>query len=165
MIPVGKGLGSSYFSVDKSMCPRAVMAILIYKTPGRSNATIMAVMHSMTSNHRSFEHSEDPKDEVECLGIAADLLEQMFSALQALAANNAALARAMASRGPDALDHLSALHNAVELLLTDLDDRSIALPLRRRAKALISWLSREFDELTLCAASDECLGQTGRSSA
>jgi hypothetical protein len=42
------------------------------------------------------------------------------------------------------------LHEAVELLM-DLDGRSMALPLRRPAAALIAWLSGEID---LCAASD-----------
>jgi hypothetical protein len=136
-------------------------AIVIYKTRVGSNATVSPTMDSTIFIRRSLELSEDPTDEVECFGIAADLLQQMFSALQALAPNNAALARAIASRGPDALDRLSTLHKVVNLL-TELDDRSIDLPLRRRATALISWLTGAIDELTLCTACDECLKGTLR---
>jgi hypothetical protein len=113
-------------------------------------------MGSATFNRRSLEDPEDPEGEVECLGIAADLLQQMFSALQSLAANNAALDRAIASRGSDALRRLSTLHKAVDLL-TNLDDRSIDLPLRRQARTLVSRLSADIDDLTLCAAADQSL--------
>jgi hypothetical protein len=131
------------------------MVIEIYKTPDRSEAMIAGRMETSTFNGWSFDHSANPKDEVESLGIAADLLRQMFSGLLALARNNAALARALASRGPDALGRLSNLHKTVDLLM-DLDDLSLALPLRCRATALISSLTGEIDELTLCAAGDEC---------
>jgi hypothetical protein len=118
-------------------------------------------MHSTRFNRGSLEDPDDPKDVVECLAIAADLLQQMFSALQALAANCAGLARAMTIRGPDVLDRLSMLHKAVDLL-TALDDRSMASSSRRLATVLIAWLSDEIDELALFAASDECLGENSR---
>jgi len=112
-------------------------------------------MTSTTSDSRLFDQSEDSLDEVEYICIAADILQEMFSALESLAAGNRGLALALTNRGPDARDGLSRLEEAVELL-TRIDDRVLAIQLRRRATALISRLSDEIDELTLRATSEEC---------
>jgi hypothetical protein len=111
-------------------------------------------MRSTTTNRRLVEHTEDPPDAVEYICIATDLLQQMFSELQSLAANNTDLARAMSRRGSDVRDRLWTLHETADLLRS-VNDHSIAVTLRRRATALISWLSAEIDELTLCATGDE----------
>ena len=96
---------------------------------------------------------EEPLDEVEYICIAADLLEQMFSELQSLATRNPGLARALSSRGSDTCLRLWTLRETIELLL-GVDDFSNAVPLRRRATALISWLSDDIDQLALSATSD-----------
>jgi hypothetical protein len=118
-------------------------------------------MNSTTSNRGLVEYTEAPPDEVEYICIAAYLLQQMFSKLRTLAGNNTDLARAMSSRGSDARDRLCALHETVDLLM-GVDDDSTAVPLRRRATALISWLSDEIDELTLFATGDERVVNTFR---
>ena len=110
-------------------------------------------MASTSFNRGSLEPSGAPESEIECLGLAVNLLQEMFGGLLLLARDNATLARALRQRGPEALERLSTLQEAVELLM-ELDGRSMALPLRRPAAALIAWLSGEIDELMLCAASD-----------
>jgi hypothetical protein len=101
-------------------------------------------------NLGSVEDPEEPLDEVEYIRLAADLLQKLFSELQALTARNPGLARALSSRGADARAGLLTLHETVDLLM-GVDDISMAVPLRRRATSLISWLSNEVDELTLRA--------------
>jgi hypothetical protein len=102
---------------------------------------------------RNLEETEGPLSAVDYICAAADLLQQMFSELQSLAARNPVLARALSKHESDASAHLWTLHETIRLLL-DVDDYSTALPLSRRATALISWLSDEIDELTLCATGD-----------
>jgi hypothetical protein len=107
-----------------------------------------------TSNVGIAGHTEEPLDEVEYICIAADLLHQMLFELQSLATRSPGLARALTDRGSDACARLCTLRETVELLL-GIDDLSMAVPLRRRATALISWLSAEIDELTLLATGDD----------
>jgi hypothetical protein len=111
-------------------------------------------MRSTPSDAGIAEQTEEPLDEVEYICIAADLLQQMLSELQSLANHSPGLARALSDRGSNACARLCALRETVELLL-GIDDLSMAVPLRRRATALISWLSGEIDELTLFATSDD----------
>jgi hypothetical protein len=116
-------------------------------------------MYSIPSNCRLVGDITDPLDEVEYICIAADLLQQMFSGLRALAANNTRLARALSIRGSNARARLCTLHEIVGMLM-GVEDRLAAAPLRRRATALISWLSDEIDELSLCAAGGESPADT-----
>jgi hypothetical protein len=71
---------------------------------------------------------------VEYTCIAADLLQQMFSELQALAATHSRLARAMAGSERYALC---------------VKDHSTAISLKRNATVLKRWLSDELHELSL----------------
>jgi hypothetical protein len=107
-----------------------------------------------TSNRELAQHADDPRDEVEYLCIAADLLQQMFWDLRTLATNNIELARAISSRGSDAEDRLWTLQHVLDLLV-GADSHSGAVLLKRQASALISWLSDEIDELSLYASNDE----------
>jgi hypothetical protein len=109
-------------------------------------------MRLTPSNVGISDPTEETLDEVEYICIAADLLRQMFVELQSLATRNPRLARALSCRGSDAHTHLRALCETIDRLL-GVDDLSVAVPLRRRATALISSLSDEIDELTLCATS------------
>jgi hypothetical protein len=104
--------------------------------------------------------TEESLDEVAYLCIAADLLEQLFSELRSLAIDHPQFARALSSRGPDAQTRLWTLRQIVGLLSRG-DDPLSAAQLTRRATALISWLSANLDELTLCALGDEYPADTG----
>jgi hypothetical protein len=110
-------------------------------------------MRSPLSHIGIVEETEEPLSAVEYICIAADLLQQMFSELQSLATRKPGLARAVSDRESDASAQLWTLHETIKLLLV-VDDVSTALPLSRRATALISWLSDEIDDLTLCATED-----------
>jgi hypothetical protein len=110
-------------------------------------------MRSTPSKVGLVDHPEDPLDDVEYICIAADLLHKMFVELQSLAASNPNLARAWCGHGSDAYAHLRTLQETIERLF-GVDDLWVATPLIRRATALISWLSDEINELTLCAAGD-----------
>jgi hypothetical protein len=103
-------------------------------------------MRSNRSNFDLVEHTDEPLDEVDYICIAADLLQQMLSELRWLATGNADLADALSGRGSDLGALLWTLHETVELLI-GAHDPSMAIPQRRRAIALISWLSHEFDAL------------------
>jgi hypothetical protein len=98
--------------------------------------------------------TEDSRDAVEYICLAADLLQQMFSELRSLAIDHPEFARALSSRWSDARARLWTLHEIVGLLRRG-DDPSTAGQLMRRATALISWLSARIDELTLCALRDD----------
>jgi hypothetical protein len=111
-------------------------------------------MRSTTTNPRLVEPTEDSVDAVEHIGMATDLLQQMFSELRSLAGNNTDLARAMSGRESALRDRLWTLHETADLLVSVNDD-SIDPTLMRRARALISWLSAEIDELALYATGDE----------
>jgi hypothetical protein len=111
-------------------------------------------MRSTTTNPRLVEPTEDSVDAVEYIGMATDLLQQMFSELRSLAGNNTDLARAMSGRETALRDRLWTLHKTVDLLVSVNDD-SIDPTLMRRARALISWLSAEIDELALSATGAE----------
>jgi hypothetical protein len=113
-----------------------------------------APKRSTPINLEPVERTEKPLDELEYIRIAADMLQQLFSELRSLATSNPGLARALSSRGADARARLWTLHEIVDLLM-GVDDLSMAVPLRRRATALISWLSNELDELTLRATTDD----------
>jgi hypothetical protein len=91
---------------------------------------------------------QGPLGEVEYICIAADLLQQMFSELQAQAASNSLLARAMAGREWYAQDCLWTLHE-IASLLAGVIDHPTAILLKQRAIALVGVLSDEFSDLTL----------------
>jgi hypothetical protein len=111
-------------------------------------------MCSTPSNIGPVEYTEEPLDEVEYISIATELLQQLFGELRSLAMSSPALARALSTRGADARAYLWTLCETVALLKV-VDDLSMAIPLRRRATALISCLSDEVDELALCATSND----------
>jgi hypothetical protein len=110
-------------------------------------------MHPTPSSVGNFEKTEEPLGEVEYICIAADLLQQMFDELRSLATGDPELAQALAKRGSDAYTCLWTLHETVDLML-GADDSSVEVALKRCATALISWLSDEFNDLTLCAGCD-----------
>jgi hypothetical protein len=111
-------------------------------------------MNSPLPNVGIAEQTEEPLSAVDYICTAADLLQQMFFELQSLATCNPGLARALSNRESDASAHLWTLHETIKLLLV-VDDFSTALPLSRRATALISRLSEEIDELTLYATGED----------
>ncbi len=113
-------------------------------------------MHRPSFNRRFIGRAQQPFKEVECICIAADLLQQMLTELLTLATNNAGLARAMEDRLLYARDRLQRLRQTAGLLI-GVDDEAIALALQRRASALITSLSDEFDELSLYAIDDHSL--------
>ena len=99
--------------------------------------------------------TEDSLDVVEYVCIAADLLETVFAELRSLGIATRQFTRAMSSHESGMLARLSILHETAGLLMHETDPFTEA-KLRGRATQLISWLSREIDELTLCAFGDEC---------
>jgi hypothetical protein len=118
-------------------------------------------MRSTPSNVGLIEQTEELVDELEYICIAAELLQQMLSELRSLATSNPGLDRALSSRGSEVGARLWRLRETIDLL-SGIDDLSMTVPLRRRATALISWLSDEIDALTLCATSDNCPVDTFR---
>jgi two-component system, sensor histidine kinase len=85
--------------------------------------------------------------------IAADLLAEMISELQALKLDSRRLTLAMATAGHDLRQRLHALCGTVELL-TSSQDRVRRAELCQRAKALILRLATELEQLALQAARD-----------
>jgi hypothetical protein len=111
-------------------------------------------MRSMKSNSCLVEKHEESPDAVQYICIAADLLQQMFFELCSLALNNPDLACAMSNRDSVLRYRLWVLcETATQLVRAE--DAPVDVTLMRRATTLISWVSGEIDELTLCAVSDE----------
>ena len=108
----------------------------------------------MNSKFWPADAAEHPSDALEYICIAADMLQQMFYALQSLAKNHPDLACEMSSREPAMRHRLWTLRGTVDLLLSVKDEGEVTR-LMRRAIGLISWLSSETDELALCAAGED----------
>jgi len=85
------------------------------------------------------------KAQIDYICVAGDLLRRMMSELQALVANNARLALAMATAGHDLRQRLQSLLGTIELLTVATPER--AADLVRSAKAKIFRLANEFEEL------------------
>ena len=96
----------------------------------------------------------DTLDDTGWICAAADLLLQMFVELEALSLGHPEFARTLCSRAPDAEARLKTLHEIADALVLAGDD-SVTVPLKRRASVLISRLSDELDELTLCAIDED----------
>jgi hypothetical protein len=111
-------------------------------------------MRTTTTKPQLVEQTEESRDAVEYVCIATDLLQQMFSELLSLAANNTGLAHAISTRESDLRIRLWTLHETVTTLVS-VNDQSTDVTLTRRATALISWISAEIDELALYATRDE----------
>jgi hypothetical protein len=111
-------------------------------------------MCAVSSKAQTLTDSEEPFTDLQYFCDAADLLQQMFSELQFLATRNPTLAYTMFDGESDAFLHMRTLLQTIDELL-GVDDLTVAIPLRRRAGALISWLSNELDKLMLCAARGE----------
>jgi len=111
----------------------------------------------MRSTHLHFRRREHYTtefiDRVNYICVAADLLDQMFFELRSLAMNNPEFAGLLSDSESDARVGLWTLNEIVALLLRG-DNPSIAEDLIHQATALISWLSANLDELTLCALRD-----------
>jgi hypothetical protein len=100
----------------------------------------------------------EQSDDTGWICAAADLLLQMFVELEALSLGHPEFARTLCSQAPDTYARLKTLHQIADALVLAGDD-SVTVPLKRRASALISRLSDELDELTLCAI-DESFGDS-----
>jgi hypothetical protein len=112
-------------------------------------------MSSITFRQRiSTTRRQEALDDTGWICAAADLLLQMFVELEALSLGHPEFARTLCDRAPDAHARLKTLHEIVDALLLVGDD-SLAAPLKRRASLLISRLSDELDELTLCAIDED----------
>jgi hypothetical protein len=112
-------------------------------------------MSSITFRQRiSKTPPEEALDETAWICAAADLLLLMFVELEALGLRHPAFARTLWSRAPDAHARLRTLHEIVDSLLIA-NDEVVAAQLKRRAAVLITRLSDELDELTLCAIDED----------
>ena len=100
------------------------------------------------------QNAEDSPDVLEYICIAADQLQIMISELRSLGVATRRFTLAMSSREPDMLSWLALLHETVDRLTLGSDPFTEAA-LAARATQLISWLSHEIDELTLCAFGEE----------
>ena len=98
--------------------------------------------------------AQEALDETAWICAAADLLLLMFVELEALGLGHPAFARTLRSRAPDAHARLRTLHEIVDSLLLA-NDEVVAAQLKRRAAVLITRLSDELDELTLCAIDED----------
>jgi hypothetical protein len=111
-------------------------------------------MRAASSKARTLNDPEEPLADLQYFSRATDLLQQMFAELQSLATCNPTLAYTMFDGESDAFLHMRTFLETIDELL-GVDDLTVAIPLRRRAGALISWLSNEIDKLMLCAARGE----------
>jgi hypothetical protein len=112
-------------------------------------------MSSITFRQRiSKTPPEEALDETAWICAAADLLLLMFVELEALGLGHPAFARTLWSRAPDVHARLRTLHEIVDSLLIA-NDEVVAAQLKRRAAVLITRLSDELDELTLCAIDED----------
>jgi hypothetical protein len=118
----------------------------------------MQVSHLMIRATNSDRRPDDPNgqsppEDTRAISASANLLEQMFSELRALALNNPDFARVLSSRGSDTRARLWTLHEIVALLTRD-PELSHSAQLAHRANTLIGFLSRELEELTEWALGD-----------
>jgi hypothetical protein len=97
--------------------------------------------------------TESSPDQVDCIGVVANLLEQLFAELQLLGIKDQEFALLMSDVAPDTRLRLDILYDTVRLLSIAKHPSSIT-QLTRRAKRLIAWLSAKLDELSLYALDD-----------
>jgi hypothetical protein len=108
-------------------------------------------MRAASSKARTFHHPEEPLTDLQYFCQAIDLLQQLITELQFLTTQNPALAYTMFDGESAAFLHMRTLLETIDALL-GVDDLSMAIPPRRRAAVLISWLSNEIEKLMLYAA-------------
>jgi hypothetical protein len=106
--------------------------------------TIMRSMHSLYQPTE--ERAVESLDEEQLIGLATDLLQQLYTELSSNAITDPRFARAMSIYAPDARAQLSILHIIVDVL-TRGDAPSSAVPLKRGAMALVSCLAKQADVL------------------
>lgn len=129
----------------------------------------LRIMSSTISQSRlADEHTEESLDEVNLMGVAADLLQQLFAELGSIATHSPQFALAMSLYAPDVRAQLSTLHTIADVL-THGDDPFSTGQLKHRAAVLISCLAEKADQLTRYAVGvgdpDGCGGAINASAA
>jgi hypothetical protein len=109
---------------------------------------------STIANPSIIDNIDSPRETTDLICLAMDFLQQMYSALEALAKDQPRLAREMSLRESSLRDHLWTLHGTVGQL-TSCKCPADIMRLVERAKALIGWLASQTDELARLAAHHE----------